>query len=142
MPSLSTLDELPVEFTVLLQTAIDAEQAAIGHQRRSAFRTTRYVIGALIAAGTAPAVIAALTGTVEGSVRSRATPGGIIAPEHFALLARIPSTEIRHWADTGLLPALSTDAGGTIGYPAEDLVRALHETRTATPDRTVIPSAS
>lgn len=123
-PPTSTV--LPPRLTSILKRSFVAEQSASGARRRSAFRATRYLIGAAVASGIHPTDIAELKGVTVGSVRTRAAiADGIIPPKEFAELARVSERRIRHWERAGMLPAPSTDHWGTFGYPARALLRAL-----------------
>jgi hypothetical protein len=121
-----TTTALPPRLAATLKRAFAAERAATGASRRPAFRATRYLLGAAFARGIDPVDVAALAGLVADSLRTRAANAdGIIPPKQFAALAQISERRITRWASEGLLPPMSTDQGGTTGYPARALVHAL-----------------
>lgn len=126
MHILPTTSAVPPCLASTLERSFAAERGASGGRRRAAFRTTRHLLGAAFASGSTPADVAELTGLGASSLRDRAgNTDGLIALQEFAELAQITERRISGWASAGLLPSMSTDRGGTIGYPARALVLAL-----------------
>jgi hypothetical protein len=80
---------------VLLQAAKQAELAAVGPDRRRAFRTTRSLIGAARRLGFTLPVLAEMLEVTDGSVRNRTGPPLPILPSVF--LALIPSGAVSPW---------------------------------------------
>ncbi|MBT1664940.1 hypothetical protein [Curtobacterium flaccumfaciens] len=80
---------------VLLQAAKEAEVAAVGPDRRGAFRTTRSLIGAARKLGFTLTVLAEMLEVTEGSVRNRTGPPLPMLPSVF--LALIPSGAVSPW---------------------------------------------
>jgi hypothetical protein len=74
---------------VLLRAAKHAELAAVGSDRRGAFRTTRSLIGAARRLGFTLPVLAEMLEVTDGSVRNRTGPPLPVLPSVF--IALIPS---------------------------------------------------
>lgn len=80
---------------VLLQAAKQTELTAVGPDRRSAFRTTRSLVGAARRLGFTLTVLADMLEVTEGSVRNRTGPPLPMLPSVF--LALIPSGAASPW---------------------------------------------
>jgi hypothetical protein len=80
---------------VLLQAAKEAELAAVGPDRRGAFRTTRSLIGAARRLGFTLPVLGEMLEVTEGSVRNRTGPPLSMLPSVF--LALIPIGAVSPW---------------------------------------------
>ena len=116
---------LPQSLADLVRRVHEAERRAVGPTRRVAWRTTRVVLGALVAAGYPPQLIAACLGVGVDSIRTRAARDGWLSTPVIVGLLGIDVTTLRAWRAAGLLGNEQRFGATTVGYPALDVVRAV-----------------
>jgi hypothetical protein len=115
---------LPQPLADLLRRPHEVERRAVGPARRVAWRTTRVVLGALMAAGYPPQLIADCLGVGADSIRTRAARDGWLSTPVIVGLLGIDAVTLRAWRAAGLLGNEQRLDARTVSYPALDLVRA------------------
>jgi hypothetical protein len=116
---------LPKPLVDVLLRAHRVELAAAGPARRLAWRTTRDLLGGLLAAGYSPYVIGDCLGVTADSIRTRASRDGWLPVPVLTDVLGISDAAVRQWRGTGLLPGRRVLRDGSIGYAAAELVRAI-----------------
>ena len=117
-----TVDGLPTRLAQVLQRAHCAELAAVGTERREAWRTTGELLGAAMVAGYSSQVLARCLGVSRESIRTRAERDGWVSASSVQRIGELGADIRRSWDAAGH-PVTTVD--GTVLYPALDLVRAL-----------------
>jgi hypothetical protein len=114
-------DELPMVVARLLRAAQEAENHAIGLDRRPAFQLTRHLLGGARRAGYPVRVLAETLGISVASLRARASSDGPVPGARVMALVGLDDATLGRWAEDGRL-APTGDAGA---YLASELVRLL-----------------
>ncbi|MBD8103807.1 hypothetical protein PlfCFBP13513_15010 [Plantibacter flavus] len=79
----------------LIENACRAERTASGTHRRGAFRDTRYIIGAVLAAGFVPHEVAKIIGVKVDSVHARRQVDGRLTVASARALMEMSEQELR-----------------------------------------------
>jgi hypothetical protein len=114
--------QLPLRVERALRGAQQAEQRAIGSERRPAFELTRNLLGGARRAGYSIRALADTLGVSVGSLRARASQDGPVSAQHVLELAGLPPNRLANWVGQGWLAPLED---GTGRYLASDLIHAL-----------------
>ena len=115
-----------------LQAAIAAERSAHGSDRRSAYRTTRYLLGGCRTIGIGSRALAVALQSSIGSINARGSFDGPIPAGTFAELANLPDGTVEHWSRQQLLAESGTDPVDGDTYLASELIRTLLVQRPST----------
>jgi hypothetical protein len=115
---------LPDNVVDLLVRVRAAELEAVGRQRRVAWRTTRDLLGGVVAAGYPLRLVAECLGVGPDSIRTRASRDAWIAAPTAIDVLHIEAVTLFAWRADGLLPNERRLEDGMVYYPAVDLVRA------------------
>ena len=108
----------------LLRAAVAAESDATGAARRSAFRTTRHLLGGCRAAGISIEYLMRELGVTDSSIRNRSSIDGLVAAETFSELAHITVDTLTEWSNRGLIPSALPNEERRTSYPASALISA------------------
>lgn len=122
-----------------LQAAIAAERSAHGSNRRSAYRTTRHLLGGCRTIGIGSRALAVALHSSIGSVSARGSFDGPIPASTFAELANLPDGTMERWNRQHLLAGAGTDPVEGETYPASELIRTLL-TQSPSTDDTLAPA--
>ncbi len=118
-------DELAPRVATALRRAHLAEANAAGEARREAWRTTRELLGAAIAAGYSARILAECLGVSSESIRTRAERDGWLSVTAVQELTDLDAGALRSWRSAGKLSQELRSPQGVVFYPALDVVRAL-----------------
>lgn len=109
----------------MLGRARQAEQNAVGAQRRRAFWLTRTLIAGARVAGYTSADLARCLGISVVSVRDRRGNDGWVRASEVRMLTGWSATRVRQWQRSADLTQCHRDATGEECYLASDLIRAV-----------------
>jgi hypothetical protein len=122
---IDTRSTMPHSLEDLLRAASRAEKSARESQRRTAFRTMRYLLAGARANGFLYAELAEVLGVTARSIRNRIVDDGPITAVQFAHLASVSVDDLTAWHDAGLLGDATTDPEGHTSYLASRLIHAV-----------------